>query len=131
MNTQSAHLNQADPLPFTIDHNNYAKWDIADAAMESTQHTGYHDKNGMSRIKQDLKARSNGDLTKNDSVEVLRAIPTKHGQIHVGIVGAGFAGLRCADVLLQHGCKVTIFEARDRMGGRVAQSNHLGHLVDL
>ncbi|KAK5170444.1 uncharacterized protein LTR77_005032 [Saxophila tyrrhenica] len=49
----------------------------------------------------------------------------------VGIVGAGLAGLRCADVLLQHGCKVTIFEARDRIGGRVAQSRHLGHLVDL
>ncbi|KAK0310733.1 hypothetical protein LTR01_003888 [Friedmanniomyces endolithicus] len=52
-------------------------------------------------------------------------------QISVGILGAGFAGLRCADLLLQHGCKVTIFEARNRLGGRVAQSNHLGHLVDL
>ncbi len=49
----------------------------------------------------------------------------------IGIVGAGLAALRCADVLLQHGCKVTIFEARDRIGGRVAQSEHLGHLVDL
>ncbi|KAK0940040.1 hypothetical protein LTR29_008375 [Friedmanniomyces endolithicus] len=52
-------------------------------------------------------------------------------QVSVGILGAGFAGLRCADLLLQHGCKVTIFEARNRLGGRVAQSNHLGHLVDL
>nr|OQO27640.1 hypothetical protein B0A51_04408 [Rachicladosporium sp. CCFEE 5018] len=51
--------------------------------------------------------------------------------ISVGIIGAGFAGLRCADVLLQHGVKVTIFEARDRIGGRVAQSNALGHVVDL
>lgn len=34
-------------------------------------------------------------------------------------------------MLLQHGCKVTIFEARNRVGGRVAQSEHLGHLVDL
>ncbi|KAL2353615.1 hypothetical protein BJ546DRAFT_1093769 [Cryomyces antarcticus] len=50
---------------------------------------------------------------------------------HVCIVGAGFAGLRCADVLLQHGAKVTIFEARNRLGGRVAQSSHLGHSVDL
>lgn len=49
----------------------------------------------------------------------------------IGIVGAGLAGLRCADVLLQQGFKVTLFDARDRIGGRVAQSNHLGHLVDL
>ncbi|KAF2156454.1 FAD/NAD(P)-binding domain-containing protein [Myriangium duriaei CBS 260.36] len=52
-------------------------------------------------------------------------------RLHVGIVGAGFAGLRCADVLLQHGHKVTIFEGRDRVGGRVAQSDALGHKVDL
>ncbi|KAK4952574.1 hypothetical protein LTR10_009380 [Elasticomyces elasticus] len=56
---------------------------------------------------------------------------TTSKQISVGIVGAGLAGLRCADVLLQHGCKVTIFEARNRLGGRVAQSDHLGHKVDL
>jgi monoamine oxidase len=52
-------------------------------------------------------------------------------QLEIGIVGAGFAGLRCADILLQQGYKVTIVEARNRIGGRVAQSNHLGHLVDL
>jgi alanine dehydrogenase len=38
---------------------------------------------------------------------------------NVCIVGAGVAGLRCADVLLQHGAKVTILEGRDRVGGRV------------
>ncbi|GAB7340300.1 hypothetical protein MBLNU457_6756t1 [Dothideomycetes sp. NU457] len=62
---------------------------------------------------------------------MLRSTMAKIKSLNVGIVGAGFAGLRCADVLLQHGHKVTIFEARDRVGGRVAQSNHLGHLVDL
>lgn len=67
---------------------------------------------------------------------------------HVCVVGAGVAGLRCADVLLQHGAKVTILEGRDRVGGRVCpilveltyhpantpqlcQSNALGHMVDL
>ncbi|KAF2220428.1 hypothetical protein BDZ85DRAFT_204065 [Elsinoe ampelina] len=62
---------------------------------------------------------------------MLRATMTATKQLNVGIVGAGFAGLRCADVLLQHGHKVTIFEARNRVGGRVAQSDHLGHKVDL
>ena len=38
---------------------------------------------------------------------------------HVGVVGAGASGLRCADVLLKNGFQVTILEARDRIGGRV------------
>ena len=38
---------------------------------------------------------------------------------HVGIVGAGISGLRCADKLLSQGFEVTIIEARDRIGGRV------------
>lgn len=38
---------------------------------------------------------------------------------HVAIIGAGVAGLRCADVLIRSGAQVTIFEARDQIGGRV------------
>jgi hypothetical protein len=38
---------------------------------------------------------------------------------HICVIGAGVAGLRCADILLQHGAKVTILEGRDRVGGRV------------
>jgi phytoene dehydrogenase-like protein len=41
---------------------------------------------------------------------------------HVGIIGAGFSGLRCADILVQNGARVTILEARDRIGGRVGFS---------
>lgn len=48
-------------------------------------------------------------------------------KLHVGIVGAGFAGLRCADVLLQHGHQVTIYEARNRLGGRVCVHRSLIH----
>ncbi|KAJ5918419.1 Amine oxidase [Penicillium verhagenii] len=50
---------------------------------------------------------------------------------HVGIIGAGFAGLRCADLLIQNGAKVTILEARDRIGGRVYQDVLEGHTVDM
>jgi monoamine oxidase len=35
------------------------------------------------------------------------------------VVGAGFAGLAAADVLRRAGVDVTVFEARDRVGGRV------------
>ncbi|PVH74171.1 FAD/NAD(P)-binding domain-containing protein [Cadophora sp. DSE1049] len=50
----------------------------------------------------------------------------------VCIVGAGVAGLRCADVLLQRGFDVTILEGKDRIGGRVTQTTlSSGHLADL
>lgn len=42
---------------------------------------------------------------------------------HVGIIGAGVSGLRCADILAQNGAKVTILEARNRIGGRVRSSS--------
>ncbi|KAJ6043856.1 uncharacterized protein N7446_002054 [Penicillium canescens] len=50
---------------------------------------------------------------------------------HIGIIGAGLSGLRCADILLQNGAQVTILEARDRIGGRVHQSTVGSHVVDL
>ncbi|KAM0215968.1 hypothetical protein ACHAPA_008574 [Fusarium lateritium] len=40
---------------------------------------------------------------------------------HIAVIGAGLAGLRCADVLIQNGFKVTIIEARNRIGGRLHQ----------
>ncbi|KAF6844039.1 flavin-containing amine oxidoreductase [Colletotrichum musicola] len=51
---------------------------------------------------------------------------------HVAIVGAGLAGLRCADILIQHGLLVTIIEGRTRLGGRVVQDKlPNGYTVDL
>ncbi|PYH45497.1 flavin monoamine oxidase family protein [Aspergillus saccharolyticus JOP 1030-1] len=49
----------------------------------------------------------------------------------VAILGAGFAGLRCADILIQNGAQVTLFEARDRLGGRVHQNMIQNHMVDM
>jgi monoamine oxidase len=41
----------------------------------------------------------------------------------VAVVGGGFAGLMAARTLGQHGVKVTVFEARRRVGGRVLSSD--------
>ena len=57
-------------------------------------------------------------------------LASKDGPL-VGIVGSGFAGLRAAQVLLEKGYNVAVFEARDRIGGRVLTSSHLGKPVDL
>ena len=38
--------------------------------------------------------------------------------IDVGIVGAGLAGLACADALADNGVRATVYEAGDRTGGR-------------
>lgn len=73
----------------------------------------------MTRMQQDLSGSPHQEdyLDANgDSPMICRAA----GRIpHVCVVGAGVAGLRCADILLQHGAKVTILEGRDRVGGRV------------
>lgn len=77
----------------------------------------------MSRIQQDLAASrySQNELATQNGMasNTLRRALCKGRKPHVCIVGAGFAGLRCADILLQRGVKVTIYEARDRVGGRV------------
>lgn len=49
----------------------------------------------------------------------------------IGIIGAGVAGLRAAEFLLEKGYRVVIFEARDRIGGRICTTSHLGKPVDL
>lgn len=49
----------------------------------------------------------------------------------VAVVGAGIAGLRCCDVLARSGLKVTLFEARNRIGGRVHQVESGGYLMDM
>jgi monoamine oxidase len=42
--------------------------------------------------------------------------------VRVVVVGAGFAGLACADELTRAGHEVVVLEARDRVGGRVWSS---------
>ena len=48
--------------------------------------------------------------------------------MRVVVVGAGFAGLACADELVRAGHEVVVLEARDRVGGRVWSSTVEGPL---
>ena len=52
------------------------------------------------------------------------------GRQSVGIVGAGAAGLAAAQRLHDAGVKVKVFEARDRMGGRVWTDRRLGPALE-
>lgn len=76
---------------------------------------------GPSRIQRDLSSSPHQENYMEQVMEKeMSVVPRLAGKIpHVCVVGAGIAGLRCAALLLQHGAKVTILEARDRIGGRV------------
>ncbi len=60
-------------------------------------------------------------LTRREFLGAAAAVPfsLKAKRRHVIVVGAGLAGLACAQRLEQFGLHVTVFEARDRVGGRV------------
>ncbi len=51
---------------------------------------------------------------------------------HVVVIGAGLAGLACADALVAEGAEVTVLEARKRIGGRVLTFRDLipGRIVE-
>lgn len=50
---------------------------------------------------------------------------------HVVVVGAGMAGLAAARTLADAGVRVTVLEARDRIGGRIWTDSSLGMPIDL
>ena len=50
--------------------------------------------------------------------------------VDVAVVGAGIAGLTAAHELARAGFTVRVFEARDRVGGRMASHRHAGYTMD-
>ena len=70
-------------------------------------------------MEKDLSTGPQKPSVNGHSGEMIRRILPKGRVPHICVVGAGMSGLRCAEVLTQNGMKVTIFEARDRIGGRV------------
>ena len=52
-------------------------------------------------------------------------------RMNVGIVGGGLAGLATASALCAAGHNVTVYEASDRLGGRMGTTTMEGHPVDL
>lgn len=58
-----------------------------------------------------------------------RAVVSPQGRVIV--VGAGFAGVGAARLLMTKGYDVTVLEASSRQGGRVKTNHHLGMAIDL
>lgn len=53
------------------------------------------------------------------------------GAQRIAVIGAGMAGLSAGQRLVNEGRDVTVFEARDRIGGRIWTSDALGMPLDL
>jgi monoamine oxidase len=64
-------------------------------------------------------------LLLSDSVAWADRTRARPGARRVIVIGGGFGGLACAHELMNAGCRVTVLEARNRVGGRVLSFNDL------
>ncbi|KAK3320464.1 flavin-containing amine oxidase [Cercophora scortea] len=87
----------------------------------------------VSRMKADLLNCSRDLLASVQPRAAIRSLSggTQRKTPHIGVIGAGLAGLRCAEVLIDGGARVTVLEALDRIGGRIHQSRLLDQSVDM
>ncbi|KLU85173.1 hypothetical protein MAPG_04203, partial [Magnaporthiopsis poae ATCC 64411] len=96
--------------------------------------TAFDDDGRTSRMKRELVEYSRDLVASFQPREPMRrrGVVNKGRRVkarpHVAVIGAGLAGLRCAEVLIQGGAKVTVVEARDRFGGRCSLS---GQTLDM
>lgn len=58
-------------------------------------------------------------------------LEAKESQGNILVIGAGMAGISAAKELQSRGFKVTVLEARDRLGGRIWTDHSLGTPIDL
>jgi len=63
------------------------------------------------------------------AVPAARAIGKFGTSSRIAILGAGLAGLACADQLRAHGVSATLYEANTRVGGRVYSNRQFGSQV--
>ncbi|MBK8457009.1 MAG: FAD-dependent oxidoreductase [Phyllobacteriaceae bacterium] len=73
-------------------------------------------------------------LTRRDLLIAMSVLPTRPAAAEpmtVGVVGAGIAGLAAARKLSDAGRDVTVFEARDRIGGRVFTDRSFGFPIEI
>ena len=99
--------------------------------MEGRAHSQKHHRpaDSISRIVSDLSSCFQGSKSSGKPAAqamIRRVLPrsTSRRPPHVCVVGAGMAGLRCAEVLVNGGVQVTVLEGRDQIGGRVGASAH-------
>ncbi len=66
------------------------------------------------------------------SMTALATLPARAARPRtVAIIGAGIAGLAAARTLIDAGHKVTVFEARDRIGGRIFSDTEFGFPIEI
>ncbi len=82
-----------------------------------TQISGVEKHNHIARFDQEIEEFTRHIVDRNEISKIIN--PETENQPSVIIIGAGFAGLSAAYFLLKHNVKVTLLEARERVGGRV------------